>query len=632
VAETALLRDNPFCDCITEDVDLSYRLLMQGVCIAADPTEGSDEEVSPDLSSFLARRRRWAHGHTEAFLRHLPQLWRAPLSRFQKLQFLLHGVHYLVSVVVFTLHLLIGAWFLLRLSPWVAAAAVAGAGLAVLPLVRSQRAVHWGTRLSEFAVLFAWLAPAAVIGMNLVLAVLWGEPARAALPLPAALQVAGLLGLFAPLAVLLAGLWGFGQLSSGTLLAVVATWPLAFYLDLGGVLLGLADGVLRRPLWHRVTRAALPPTAQHGALALPSLTVALDLRESWQAHTVLAALHEGRPRLLRGVRVWTGLGVLGLLAAGLAAGPLTRLPIADRACQLLPHDTDPWIVAPETIRGYCEPAGSPDRARWTRRSGRFHATRRDDFSPVDPAFWERMDSTFPCNLVRFTPGNALPLDGGGLALRITPEPRGDRAASGADLVTKDDARFHYGRFEVRLKPARGSGLISAFFLYRFDPWQEIDTEFLGRDTTKILLNVYYNPGAEGDLYNYGYRGTPVLVDLGFDAAADFHDYALEWDEDELRWFVDGELVHRRRAGRPTPIPHLPMRLHVNAWAICSEELAGPFDLSALPAQAEVRSLTLSTRAPSPWAAVLTPIDRLLSGDDAPAVWQDGAAWLRKPGP
>ena len=29
-------------------------------------------------------------------------------------------------------------------------------------------------------------------------------------------------------------------------------------------------------------------------------------------------------------------------------------------------------------------------------------------------------------------------------------------------------------------------------------------------------------------------------------------YAMEWDVDEIRWYADGRLIHRRRAGRPTP--------------------------------------------------------------------------------
>jgi beta-glucanase (GH16 family) len=41
------------------------------------------------------------------------------------------------------------------------------------------------------------------------------------------------------------------------------------------------------------------------------------------------------------------------------------------------------------------------------------------------------------------------------------------------------------------------------------------------------------------------RGTPVLIDLGFDPSEDFHRYAIEWDPNGMRWFVDRELVFAR---------------------------------------------------------------------------------------
>ena len=143
---------------------------------------------------------------------------------------------------------------------------------------------------------------------------------------------------------------------------------------------------------------------------------------------------------------------------------------------------------------------------------------------------------------------------------------------------------------------------------------------MGRDTTKLLINVFYNPGDEGDLYNYGFRGTPVLIDLPFDAADDFHRYAIEWDPLEIRWFADDQLIHVRPAGRPTPIPHLPMRFHLNSWPICSEELAGPIDKAALPATAEIRSVTISS-----WHA---PLGGMPEGGPVPSNWRERASWMK----
>ena len=121
-------------------------------------------------------------------------------------------------------------------------------------------------------------------------------------------------------------------------------------------------------------------------------------------------------------------------------------------------------------------------------------------------------------------------------------------------------------------------------------------ELLGKDTTKLLLNVYYNPGSEGAKFEYGYRGTPVLVDLGFDASKAFHRYRIDWFPSVIRWFVDDQLVHERFNWEPTPIPHLPMQFHVNLWPSRSIELAGKISDQKLPAVSAIRKILLEAPA------------------------------------
>ena len=136
----------------------------------------------------------------------------------------------------------------------------------------------------------------------------------------------------------------------------------------------------------------------------------------------------------------------------------------------------------------------------------------------------------------------------------------------------------------------GSGLVAGLFLHRNGPRQEIDIEFIGRDTTQMLVNVFYNPGIAGTRLEYGYRGTPVLIELGFDASEDFHSYEIEWQPEYIRWNVDGITVYERLVWGPTPIPDQPMELNVNLWSSESAEFAGPLSGPALPAVLEVASL------------------------------------------
>ena len=103
-----------------------------------------------------------------------------------------------------------------------------------------------------------------------------------------------------------------------------------------------------------------------------------------------------------------------------------------------------------------------------------------------------------------------------------------------------------------------------------------------------------NVRTEKPKFDYGFRGTPAIIKLGFDASKALHDFTIEWDPCEIRWFVDQKLVHRRATWEPTPIPHLPMTLHVNTWPTRSRELAGRLALRALPAAAIVRRVAVDT--------------------------------------
>jgi hypothetical protein len=355
----------------------------------------------------------------------------------------------------------------------------------------------------------------------------------------------------------------------------------------------------------------------------------VDLKESWRIRHLLASAREtlrrGVPEMTRTAR-WLAFAVGCLFCLGALYAPYPRIEVADKACRILEQDDLPWIVAAKKGTGYC--AQDPSSKQYTRRVGSFEPSRDDALASVDASFWDKLDTTFPCNQAIFAPANVVSAPQGGLRMGIA-KGENEKGLTAASIATKDalDARFTYGRFETTLKPARASGVITAFFLYRFDPWQEIDAEFLGKDTTKILLNVYYNPGEEGDKYNYGFRGTPVVVDLGFDASQDFHRYAIEWEPEEIRWFVDDRLIHVRHAGRPTPIPHLPMRFHVNLWPCCSAELAGPFDPAALPTEAALKEVSLSRWRPSTGARLLEAVESYFAPAPQPPDWRRDARWI-----
>ena len=209
---------------------------------------------------------------------------------------------------------------------------------------------------------------------------------------------------------------------------------------------------------------------------------------------------------------------------------------------------------------------------------------------TEPSPWfAAAAGTFPGNLASFERSGPT-YDAQGARLVLDEAKGGPRPYRSNALTSLRP--FGHGRFEADIKPSVGPGLITGFFLHRDGPRQEIDVEFVGGHPQRMLVNVFFNPGDDGAAMAFGYRGSPCWVDLGFDATADWHRYAIDWRPDKVTWLVDGEIVHERVNWDPTPVPHLRMRLHANLWAPRSGDLTGPLRINSLPADASFRNVSV----------------------------------------
>jgi len=256
----------------------------------------------------------------------------------------------------------------------------------------------------------------------------------------------------------------------------------------------------------------------------------------------------------------------------------------------LKHDPSPWAITPHT--GW----SGIEIDAWHKRISRkpWELIFTDDFEGELDTHWLLRNDTFPGNLGIFRPYNISTTKNSGINLTVDKEALGVRDFGAAAISSHES--FLYGRFEATLQATNISGLVTGFFLHRNSPRQEIDIEIRGNKPTEILTNVFYNPGSEGSKFDYGYRGTPAVIKLGFDASKALHRFAIEWDPCEIRWFVDDKLIHRRTMWSPTPIPHLPMTLHVNTWPTRSRELAGRFKPISLPATSILRRISVYSYA------------------------------------
>lgn len=212
----------------------------------------------------------------------------------------------------------------------------------------------------------------------------------------------------------------------------------------------------------------------------------------------------------------------------------------------------------------------------------------DKFEKLEQNHWAPMTHTFGCNETVFNPAN-VKAQSGKLSLVINNTAFRERQMSGAELRSNTivngqptENKYFYGRFEARMKSTALPGAVSSVFLYRSNPWQEIDIEFLGSDPRKIQFNVYFN---EGDGTQSDTKGDSIQFPLDFDASAEFHDYAIEWEPGKIRWYIDGKEIYNRASNK---IPNMPMTLRLNHWLTCSDasDWAGVFEPKKMPAATE----------------------------------------------
>jgi len=125
-------------------------------------------------------------------------------------------------------------------------------------------------------------------------------------------------------------------------------------------------------------------------------------------------------------------------------------------------------------------------------------------------------------------------------------------------AVKSKALVKYGYFEIRCKPMN-SHCSSAFWFYNNEPerWTEIDVFEIGAGATghertvHMNVHVFHTPTEKKHWSKGGKWEAP------FDLASGYHVYALEWDANEIKYYVDGEVV---RAIKNT---HWHQPLHMN---------------------------------------------------------------------
>ncbi|MBD1373949.1 glycoside hydrolase family 16 protein [Hazenella sp. IB182357] len=125
--------------------------------------------------------------------------------------------------------------------------------------------------------------------------------------------------------------------------------------------------------------------------------------------------------------------------------------------------------------------------------------------------------------------------------------------SGA-LSTKNKFSMLYGKLEVRAKFPVGKGLFSAIWMLpaKLEQLPEIDImEVIGSEPDRVYMVNHWDSG-----------GLKTVHDEAKVDPSKYHNYGIEWEENELRYYIDDELVFRTQKGVPQEEMYLIINLAV----------------------------------------------------------------------
>lgn len=154
------------------------------------------------------------------------------------------------------------------------------------------------------------------------------------------------------------------------------------------------------------------------------------------------------------------------------------------------------------------------------------------------------------NELQYYRSQNVSVGGGNLTITARQESFGGQQYTSGKITTKGKQFFKYGRFEIRAKLPTGGGMWPAFWMLSEDDayggWAssgEIDIMESANETTSIGGTLHFG----GSWPNNTYSGSSYQDGGNF--ADGFRVYAIEWEEDVMRWYVDDALYSTRTSSQ-----------------------------------------------------------------------------------
>lgn len=221
---------------------------------------------------------------------------------------------------------------------------------------------------------------------------------------------------------------------------------------------------------------------------------------------------------------------------------------------------------------------------------------------------------------------------GEVQLKLGAAPAGSsRPYNGAEFQSREIATT--GTFSWTAQaPKMVDGAVFGMFSYKADwqnqPWTEFDFEFVGKDTTKVQLNIHMENASGQHISLAQALGRPVIVDLGFDASQGMHTYDVTVADNSATFRVDGRVVGVYGAkDMPGGVWQIgPQKSYVDLWCASGlDSWTGKWAYNGTPLVARVQGAdirpgdltglaTSATPAPAPAPTTVTPVLSPLAGD------------------
>ncbi len=179
---------------------------------------------------------------------------------------------------------------------------------------------------------------------------------------------------------------------------------------------------------------------------------------------------------------------------------------------------------------------------------------------------------------------------GSVNLTLGAAPAGStRPYSGGEIQSNEVATTGTWTW-VAQAPKMQDGAVFGLFTYKANyqtqPWVEFDFEFVGKDTTKVQLNIHMENASGQHISLDQAIGRPVIVDLGFDASQGKHTYEVSVTTSGATFYVDGNVVGEYGPqNMPGGVWQIgPQKSFVDLWSVSpgQESWAGSWNYNGTP--------------------------------------------------